>query len=149
MIWLLFRKVSLLHHAILEKYLLFSRCNCCLEGFMPMFANLGPVLEASSLHSILSGVFSMSETCCWVSSSFPALSELWRADRHQSISMDQSPTYTAVLKRCQESSGFLSLVLLVLSMCGCGCVYVFVCVYVSYAVKSLGDYKTIFPRLRR
>jgi hypothetical protein len=48
---------------------------------LPLSANLGLVLEASSLGTVLSRprMFSASEACCWVSSPFLVLSELWPA----------------------------------------------------------------------
>jgi len=54
---------------------------CHLSGLLPLSANLGLVLEASSLCTILSRLrmFSASETSCWICSPFLVLSELWLA----------------------------------------------------------------------
>ena len=59
---------------------LFTWCNC--RGSLPPGANLSLLLEASSLHTILSSprMFSASETCCWTSSPFLVLPESWLAD---------------------------------------------------------------------
>lgn len=62
---------------VTTRVLLFSWCNCYLQGLMLPSADLGLVLEVSSLYLIYSRprMFSASEPCCWINS--PFLSSFW------------------------------------------------------------------------
>ena len=66
-----------------------------LWGLLSHSANIGLVLEASSLHTILSRprIFSALRTYCWISSPFLALSELWLADQPSYSDSNYSPSW--------------------------------------------------------
>ena len=71
--------------------------------YLHLSDNLDLVLEASSLCRILSRprMFSASETCCWISSPFLVLSELWLAGSTQLF-------WLKLLSKLTDSIWFLS-----------------------------------------